>query len=149
MNILINLVEEKDLPSILALYSELEFLVDIPYPIERANTIFSKIRSYPDYHIYIATCEGKIVGSFALLIMDNLAHFGAKSGVVEDVVVAKQWQNKGIGKQMMNFAIQKCKDAGCYKLTLSSNIKREDAHKFYESLNFKKHGYSFLMELNN
>ena len=36
----------------------------------------------------MAELNGEIVGTFALLIMDNLAHLGAPSGVVEDVVVA-------------------------------------------------------------
>lgn len=32
---------------------------------------------------------------------------------------------------------------GCYKAALSSNLKRERAHAFYESLGFERHGYSF------
>jgi hypothetical protein len=39
------------------------------------------------------------------------------------------------------------KEKGCYKMTLSSNLKRESAHAFYDSLGFKKHGFSFLVEL--
>ena len=37
-----------------------------------------------------------------------------------------------------------CRAAGCYKLTLSSNIARQGAHAFYDSLGFERHGYSFL-----
>jgi GNAT superfamily N-acetyltransferase len=51
------------------------------------------------------------------------------------------------GKQMMQFAMEQCKQAGCYKLMLSSNLKREAAHKFYESLGFQRHGYSFQVLL--
>lgn len=32
---------------------------------------------------------------------------------------------------------------GCYKVVFSSNLKREGAHAFDESLNFEHHGYSF------
>ena len=84
-----------------------------------------------------------IVGTFALLIMDNLAHQGTPSGVVEDVAVLNDLQGKGIGKMMMKFAMEKCQEAGCYKLVLSSNVKRTEAHAFYESLDFEKHGFSF------
>jgi len=42
--------------------------------------------------------------------------------------------------------MQIAKEKGCYKLTLSSNLRREAAHAFYESLGFTKHGYSFLIE---
>ena len=79
--------------------------------------------------------------------MDNLAHQGAPSGVVEDVAVLNDLQGKGIGKLMMEFAMEKCKEAGCYKLVLSSNMKRTEAHAFYKSLNFEKHGFSFRIDL--
>jgi GNAT superfamily N-acetyltransferase len=44
---------------------------------------------------------------------------------------------------MMRRAMDECRQAGCYKLALSSNLKREAAHRFYEGLGFEKHGYSF------
>jgi hypothetical protein len=47
----------------------------------------------------------------------------------------------------MEYAMQKCKELGCYKLSLSSNVKRENAHKFYESLGFIKYGYSFVVDI--
>ena len=53
---------------------------------------------------------------------------GSSSGIVEDVAVDPEYQGKGVGKFMMHFAINQCKEAGCYKLVLSSNIKRTQAH---------------------
>lgn len=67
--------------------------------------------------------------------------------VVEDVVVDIEFQSQGIGRQMMEYAIETCRKNGCYKMTLSSNLKRERAHRFYENLGFEKHGYSFLIEI--
>ncbi|MCL5959659.1 MAG: GNAT family N-acetyltransferase [Chloroflexi bacterium] len=61
--------------------------------------------------------------------------------------VHPSWQGKGIGKQMMRFAMDRCKQAGCYKLALSSKIKRAAARAYYESLGFEKHEYSFTVEL--
>lgn len=146
----INIREAKaeDLPGILSLHAQLEPEADVIQPIEEAKTIFSRIKKYPDYRIYVATTEREIIGTFALLIMDNLAHLGAPSGVIEDVVVHKDWQRKGIGRRIMNFAMDYCRESGCYKVTLSSNLKREGAHRFYESLGFQRHGYSFIVELN-
>ena len=79
--------------------------------------------------------------------MDNLGHRGTPSAIVEDVVVDATRQGGGIGRQMMHYALERSREAGCYKLVLSSNLKREAAHRFYDSLGFKRHGYSFLMEL--
>lgn len=138
---------DEDLPAILPLYAQPDVDNGKVLSIEQAQKIFARIKSYPEYRIYVAKTEDRIVGTFALLIMDNLAHMGAPSGIVEDVVVDPYWQGKGIGKQMMRFAIKRCKEMGCYKLALSSNIKRKAAHRFHESLGFKRHGYSFLIEL--
>ena len=147
MNINIRKAEEKDIPSILALYSEIDFSNEEPLSLQNAKVIFSQIQSYPNYHIYVALVQEEIVGTFALLIMDNLAHKGAPSGIVEDVAVSREWQGKGIGKQMMAYSMQKCKEVGCYKMALSSNAIRKNAHRFYESLGFRKHGYSFEVDI--
>lgn len=138
---------DSDLPGILELYKQPDMDNGNILSVEQAQSIFSKIKSYPNYKIYVAEIDNEIVGTFALAIMDNLAHMGKPSGLIEDVVVKENWQRKGIGKQMMNFAMECCRTYGCYKVALSSNLKRENAHRFYESLGFKKHGYSFLLEL--
>jgi len=78
--------------------------------------------------------------------MDNLGHMGAPSAVLEDVVVAEECRGMGVGKLMMEYAHELCRLKGCYKMTFSSNINRKAAHRFYESLGFRKHGYSFYIE---
>ncbi len=136
-----------DLPAILALHVELELAGRQTLALPEAERIFTRMQSYPDYSIYVAEIDGEIAGTFALLIMDNLAHMGAPSGIVEDVVVHPQRQGQGIGKALMRFAMAQCAQAGCYKLALSSNMQRQGAHEFYKSLGFALHGYSFSVAL--
>ncbi len=138
--------KEKDLSSVLSLFKQPDVDKDV-LSILQAQRIFNRIRLYPDYKIYVAKADHRIVGTFSLLMMDKLAHLGAKSGIVDDVMVHQDWQGKGIGKKMMQFAMELCREADCYKLTLSSDMKRELAHQFYEKLGFKKHGYSFVIDL--
>lgn len=135
---------ERDLDQILGLYAQLEADQSRGTDLAAARKIFGKIQSYPDYSVYVADLDGKIIGTFALAVMDNLAHMGAPSGLVEDVVVSEDYRHKGIGGQMMTFAMELCRQKGCYKIALSSNIIREGAHRFYESLGFEIHGYSFI-----
>lgn len=147
MDITIREAVTEDLSHVLELYRQPDMDSGRSLSIEEAVSIHNKMRSYPNYKLYVALCENNIVGTFALAIMDNLANMGKPSGLIEDVVVRTEWQGKGIGKQMMNYAIELCRRNGCYKAALSSNLKREKAHKFYENLGFTKHGYSFLIEL--
>jgi GNAT superfamily N-acetyltransferase len=135
----------KDLQNILMLYAD-ALDNNTVIGINKAKVIYEKMKSYPNYKVYVAAYDNEIVGTFALLIMENLAHLGTPSAVVEDVAVLSKYQGKGIGKYMMEYAIQKSKEAGCYKMSLSSNLKRTEAHAFYESLGFEKHGYSFRVD---
>jgi GNAT superfamily N-acetyltransferase len=136
-----------DLGAVLDLYAQPDFDNGQVLPLDEASRLFVRFASYPDYTLYVAEREGRIVGSFALLVMDNIGHLGTPSGIVEDVVVAPDLHGAGIGKAMMRFARDRCRDKGCYKLVLSSNARRERAHALYESLGFSRHGYSFRLDL--
>jgi len=133
-----------DLPAVLALYGQPDLDDGRVQGIADAERIWARFATYPDYRLYVAVSDsGEVIGTFALLIMDNLAHAGTPSGVVEDIVVSAAHQGSGVGRAMMAFARARCAQRGCYKMSLSSNLKRERAHQFYDSLGFEKHGYSF------
>ncbi len=136
---------ESDLPHILKLYAQLGQDDGSVLPLDAAAGIYARIKSYPDYSIHVALDEERVIGTFALLIMDNLGHVGTPSAILEDVVVAEDLRGQGVGKLMMEYANELCRRKGCYKMTFSSNINREAAHRFYETLGFRKHGYSFYI----
>ncbi len=140
---------DSDLPTLLRLYSQLGMDDGKVLDPVTAGMILRRMDRYPDYHIFLAEREGETVGTFALLVMDNLGHCGAPSAVIEDVVVDQRFRGQGIGHGMMDFASRLCRDKGCYKMTLSSNQHRDSAHRFYESLGFRRHGFSFYVELPN
>ncbi len=136
---------ESDVPAILRAYAEAGIDGGRSFTAEEAVRHFAFLRRYPSYRIFVGLLDGEFAGTYALLILDNLAKRGAKCGVVEDVAVLPDRQGKGVGRAMMDHAREQCRLAGCYKLTLSSGLPRESAHRFYESLGFERHGYSFLI----
>lgn len=95
----------------------------------------------------MAADEGKLVGAYSLLVMDKLTKRGRRVGVVDDVGVSPEQQGKGIGRAMMEHAMEECRTAGCYKMMLSSNLKRTEAHVSYERQGFERHGYSFVVDV--
>ena len=138
---------ESDLPAIIRLHNQLG-ADDSQISDSDAHRIFARINTYPDYAIYVAESDDlAIVGTFGLLVMDKLAHNGKPSALVEDVVVDESLRGHGIGREMMLFAMEYCRARGCYKLALSSNLKRTEAHGFYETLGFRKHGFSYAVDL--
>lgn len=136
-----------DLPAVLRLYAQLELDGDAVLPLAKAERLFARMARYPDYHVYVASDGARIVGTFALLVMDNLGHRGAPSAIIEDVAVDPAVQGRGIGTTMMRHALALCRARGCYKAMLSSNLGRSRAHAFYDGLGFERHGYSFRLDL--
>ncbi len=136
-----------DLAAILALYAQPDFDDGAILPLEEARAIFADFARYPYYKLYIAEQYGSIVGSYAFLLMHNLGHLGTPSAIVEDVVVDAACQGAGLGQAMMVHALALARAAGCYKLVLSSNAGRKRAHAFYEKLGFKRHGYSYYVQI--
>lgn len=138
-----------DLPDVLTLYAQPGMNDDRVLDLAQAQEIHAQFARYPSYRLFVAYATDapeRLLGSYALLVMHNLAHMGAPSAIVEDVVVDASHRGQGIGRQLMAHAVALAREAGCYKLALSSNRKREHAHAFYESLGFERHGYSFVIE---
>jgi GNAT superfamily N-acetyltransferase len=99
----------------------------------------------PGVRVFIFSLDGMPVGTYTLFILPLLAHNGAPEAIVEDVAVHPEAQGQGIGRRMMDHARELAREAGCYKLALSSNQKRVEAHAFYERLGFERHGVSFAV----
>jgi GNAT superfamily N-acetyltransferase len=137
---------KSDLPRILELYAQPDLDDGQVLSVADSEQIFERMTLYPNFKLHVAIQDSIIVGSFALLIMDNLGHVGTPSAIIEDVVVDPSLQGQGIGTAMMRHALQLAAAHGCYKAVLSSNLKRKRAHAFYESLDFERHGFSFRID---
>ena len=105
-----------------------------------AEKIFDKINSNPDYIVAVAVIEGKIVGATTLLIETKFIHNGGKVGHIEDVVVDKKYQRKGIGEKIIMYLLRYAKDQGCYKTILDCT---DEVKPFYEKLGFKHNANAF------
>lgn len=136
---------ESDLPAVLALMAELS-PSDPPMPLDRAREIFCRMQSTPRMAVWVVERAAVTVGTYTMLVMENLGHCGTPAAIVESVVVARELRGQGIGEVMMRHAAQRAAEAGCYKIALSSNRKRPDAHRFYRRLGFRDHGVSFAID---
>lgn len=145
---LIREAAEQDLPVICELLKGLDGEDGQEINPVEAQRIWSKMKEYPYYKIFVVEEENKrIIGTCSLIIMENLGHRGVKLAVAENMIVSEECRSCGIGSNLMQFVMEKAKEENCYKLMLSSNKKRIKAHKFYEQLGFQQHGISFMVEV--
>ena len=102
---------------------------------EIAENILKKIIENPDHIIHVAEIDGKIVGSTTLLIEQKFIHDGGKVGHIEDVVVSKEYEGRGIGIKLVTSLLQVANTKNCYKTILDC---KDELIPFYERIGFKQ-----------
>ncbi len=141
---------EKDIPRILELYRQLN-TTKLPgereRPMEDYRRIFGEIGSFTGMELIVAEDASEVVGSTVLIIVPNLSHSGLPWAIVENVIVDQSRRGKGFGWDMMKYAEARAREAGCYKIGLSSDNNRKDAHEFYRSLGYKATSQGFRLYL--
>ena len=142
--IIIRDASEDDLPAVLRILAESGIDGGQSFTLEEGREHFARIRQAAGFRLLVATVDGEVVGTYVLQVMQKLGKRGTPAGVVEDVAVLPSHQGRSVGRAMMEHARAACRQAGCYKMALSSNLRREDAHRFYDSLGFERHGFSFV-----
>jgi ribosomal protein S18 acetylase RimI-like enzyme len=81
--------------------------------------------------------EGTVVGCLQLCILPGLSSQGASRGLIEDVRVATHCRSRGIGEQMVQWAIAEARARGCKLVELFTHRTRVDAQRFYARLGFQ------------
>ena len=80
--------------------------------------------------------EGAVVGCLQLCILPGLSSQGASRGLIEDVRVAAHCRSRGIGEQMVQWAVAQARSRGCRLVELLTHSTRVDAQRFYARLGF-------------
>jgi GNAT superfamily N-acetyltransferase len=152
MNILFRRATANDLPAIVHLLADDELgsqrELDIhPLPDSYRQT-FQKIKDDPNHELIVAELSGQVIGTFHLMFLPSLSYQGGLRAQVESVRVERAHQNRGIGSQMMEHAIDRAKERGAHIMQLTTHTSRQDAHRFYEKLGFKGSHLGMKLTLN-
>ena len=132
--IIIREIEEDDLEK--GFLETLDFLRNTgDLDKNKANEILKKIKQNTNHIIYVAIDNKKIVGSTTLLIEQKFIHDGGLVGHIEDVVVRKDYEGKGIGIKLVTSLLERAKEKNCYKTILDC---KDGVKQFYERIGFKR-----------
>ena len=142
MKVEMRTAKSTDLLSIVKLLAD-DFLgqqrEDLSEPLnENYIKAFREIDGDANNELIVAELDGKVIGTLQLTYTPSLSYRGSKRCTVESVRVDRELRGKGIGKEMMLWAIERAKEKGCLSMQLTSHNDREDAHRFYEQLGFAK-----------
>jgi ribosomal protein S18 acetylase RimI-like enzyme len=102
-------------------------------------TAFETLQRDPNIQLVAAEDgEGKVVGCLQLCILPGLSSQGASRGLIEDVRVASHCRSRGIGEQLVQWAVAEARGKGCKLVELLTHHTRVDAQRFYERLGFAR-----------
>jgi GNAT superfamily N-acetyltransferase len=138
---------DSDLEQIAALYRELhlESYGKLAVPRTRMRRAFRQLALNRRHRILVAERGGKVIGTLHLIVVPHLGHGLRPFGVVENVVVSAAERSSGVGQAMLAAAGEIARKAGCYKLTLTSNIRRMHAHRLYTRLGWRRTHYGYSL----
>lgn len=97
---------------------------------------FERLASDPNIKLVVAEEGGSVVGCLQLCILPGLSSQGASRGLIEDVRVASNRRSRGIGEQLVQWAVAEARGRGCKLVELLTHRTRVDAQRFYERLGF-------------
>ena len=99
---------------------------------------FDRLDRDPNIQLVVAEQGGAVVGCLQLCILPGISSQGASRGLIEDVRVASNRRSRGIGEQMVQWAVAEARARGCKLVELLTNNARVDAQRFYERLGFAR-----------
>ena len=149
MRLAVRAATQADLPRLLELLGQMD---DSMYPrrddADEASRLraFQEIAADPRQHLLIAEADGRIVGTVHLIVIPHFSRSCKPSSLLESMVVDEAFRRKGVGAALLREAQRLAREAGCYKLALSSNLARRGAHRFYSRLGWKRTHYGFSLE---
>jgi GNAT superfamily N-acetyltransferase len=87
------------------------------------------------------------VGMLQLTFIPYLTHTGSRRCLIEGVRIANNNRGQGLGRHFIEWAIKRATEANCSIVQLTSDKRRPDALRFYESLGFEATHEGFKLRI--
>lgn len=78
----------------------------------------------------------RICGMLQLTYLPSLSYQGSWRGQIEAVRIHSDFRRKGLGRLLMQYAMDCARDWGCSMVQLTTDKQRPESLRFYESLGF-------------
>lgn len=133
--------KKSDLPAINQLIFQLISTLDKKEDIDPefvSRNSRSLFRS-ADSHFFVAEDGKAVLGFVHFTTRGTVTHRGL-SGLVDELVVAKDFRKAGIGTRLLLASIQRCRELACCEVEVSTEKTNKSARAFYRRCGFEERG---------
>lgn len=125
-----------------------ELIHQLGYTSLDDEQVENKIAQYQEEHfkLYVIESDNEVVGFISLHCYDAF-HSPGKVGRITAFCIHDQFQGRGFGKQLLSEAERYFTNAGCFKIEVTSNNRRSQAHDFYLSQGYIEDSRKFVKPL--
>ncbi|MFJ5864073.1 GNAT family N-acetyltransferase [Streptomyces parvus] len=138
-----------DLPAVVAMLADdpLGAQRESPDDLTPYQVAFQRLADDANQHVVVAVRGERVVGTLQLTIIPGLSRRGATRSIIEGVRIHGDERGSGLGTQLIQWAVDESRRQNCQLVQLTSDITREDAHRFYERLGFTASHVGFKLAL--
>ncbi|GGP39809.1 GNAT family acetyltransferase [Streptomyces sindenensis] len=138
-----------DLPAVVAMLADdpLGAQRESPDDLTPYQEAFRRLADDPNQHVVVAVRRDRVVGTLQLTIIPGLSRRGSTRSIVEGVRIHGDERGSGLGTQLIQWAVDESRRQNCQLVQLTSDVTREDAHRFYERLGFTASHVGFKLAL--
>ncbi|MEZ5707675.1 MAG: GNAT family N-acetyltransferase [Burkholderiaceae bacterium] len=133
--VIARLAQADDLAAVLCLYKELR-PADPELSAERAAALWREVTDGRRSVVVVVEVGGSVVATCMLALIANLASDGRQIGLIEHVITAEAFRQRGLAKRALAFALEWAWDVPCCKVLLLSGTQRHEAHRLYQAVGF-------------
>jgi GNAT superfamily N-acetyltransferase len=131
-----------DLPSILHLLADdplgkyREQAIEGDAVPAHSRAAFDAIAADARNRLIVMEVDGAVHGCLQLTFIPGLTYKGRERALIEGVRVSGAMRGKGLGKALINHAIDLARERGCALVQLTTDKRRAEAQAFYKALGF-------------
>ncbi len=116
-------------------------------PDETYQSAFDAIQRDPNHILVVGERDAKIVATLLLSFLPGLSRHGAWRAQIESMRVSGELRGQGIGQALIDWSIDQARQRGCRLIQLTSDRRRDDAHRFYERAGFEPTHFGYKLSL--
>lgn len=120
-----------------------ELILELGHPIDEP-TVRRNLEMIADRELLplVAVHDGGVIGMCGISAMLTV-HRPAPVGRISVMIVAEEYRGRGVGALLIAEAEERLAAHGCRIIEVTSNARRERAHKFYEMLGYERTSLRF------